>query len=96
MKKLLYFFSMVALLVTWGSTNSASAQGWPQNYGGVMLQGFYWDSFDDTQWALLESQADELAGSFSLIWIPQSAKGNDGIKIEICFRVGYRFFFSAG
>ncbi|MBR5039367.1 MAG: chitobiase/beta-hexosaminidase C-terminal domain-containing protein [Prevotella sp.] len=74
MKKLLYFFSMVAVLVTWGSTNSASAQGWPQNYGGVMLQGFYWDSFDDTQWALLESQADELAGSFSLIWIPQSAK----------------------
>ncbi|MBR5929205.1 MAG: chitobiase/beta-hexosaminidase C-terminal domain-containing protein [Prevotella sp.] len=74
MKKLLYFFSMVALLATWGSTNSASAQGWPQNYGGVMLQGFYWDSFDDTQWALLERQADDLAGSFSLIWIPQSAK----------------------
>ena len=74
MKKLLYFFSMVAVLATWGSTNSASAQGWPQNYGGVMLQGFYWDSFDDTQWALLEKQADELAGSFSLIWIPQSAK----------------------
>ena len=21
------------------------AQGWPANYGGVMLQGFYWDSF---------------------------------------------------
>ena len=19
--------------------------GWPANYGGVMLQGFYWDSF---------------------------------------------------
>ena len=74
MKKLLYFFSMVALLATWGSTNSAFAQGWPQNYGGVMLQGFYWDSFDDTQWALLERQADELAGTFSLIWIPQSAK----------------------
>ena len=20
------------------------AQGWPENYKGVMLQGFYWDS----------------------------------------------------
>lgn len=23
------------------------AQGWPANYGGVMLQGFYWDSYED-------------------------------------------------
>ena len=29
---------------------AASAQGWPEKYQGVMLQGFYWDSFDDTQW----------------------------------------------
>ena len=29
---------------------AASAQGWPANYGGVMLQGFYWDSFRDTKW----------------------------------------------
>ena len=64
----------LALLAIWLGTNSAFAQGWPQNYGGVMLQGFYWDSFDDTQWALLERQADELASTFSLIWIPQSAK----------------------
>ena len=55
-------------------TLALAAQGWPKNYGGVMLQGFYWDSFDDTQWALLERQADELAGSFNLIWIPQSDK----------------------
>ena len=26
------------------------AQGWPKDYNGVMLQGFYWDSFADTQW----------------------------------------------
>jgi alpha-amylase len=64
----------LALLAIWLGTNSAFAQGWPQDYGGVMLQGFYWDSFDDTQWALLERQADELASTFSLIWIPQSAK----------------------
>ena len=50
--------------------------GWPDNYGGVMLQGFYWDSFSDTQWTKLTSQADELAATFDLIWIPQS--GNCG------------------
>ena len=49
------------------------AQGWPANYGGVMLQGFYWDSFNDSRWPKLESQADELAEFFKLVWIPQSA-----------------------
>ena len=49
------------------------AQGWPNRYDGVMLQGFYWDSFSDTRWTKLESQADELAEFFKLIWIPQSA-----------------------
>ncbi len=49
------------------------AQGWPSNYGGVMLQGFYWDSYNDTKWTNLESQADELAEFFNLVWVPQSA-----------------------
>ena len=49
------------------------AQGWPANYGGVMLQGFYWDSFNDSKWAVLEAQADELSEFFQLVWIPQSA-----------------------
>jgi len=53
-----------------------SAQGWPANYEGVMLQAFYWDSFDQTNWYILEQQADELAGYFKLVWLPQS--GNCG------------------
>ena len=61
------------MLVTY---NPAMAQGWPKDYTGVMLQGFYWDSWDDSQWAALEKQADDLAASFDLIWIPQS--GNCG------------------
>jgi alpha-amylase len=48
------------------------AQGWPENYKGVMLQGFYWDSYADSKWADLESQADELSQYFDLIWVPQS------------------------
>ena len=51
----------------------AVAQGWPSSYGGVMLQGFYWDSYSDSRWSNLESQADELAEFFNLVWIPQSA-----------------------
>lgn len=54
----------------------SQAQGWPANYNGVMLQGFYWDSFDESQWTNLESQADELSGYFSLIWVPNSAYCN--------------------
>ena len=67
------FAVMFAMLC---AVSNVSAQGWPENYGGVMLQGFYWDSWDDTQWATLEKQADDLASSFDLIWIPQS--GNCG------------------
>ena len=52
---------------------SASAQGWPSQYQGVMLQGFYWDSYDESQWSVLEKQADELAPYFKLVWVPQSA-----------------------
>ncbi len=48
------------------------AQGWPANYGGVMLQGFYWDSYSETKWVDLTNQADELSKYFSLIWVPNS------------------------
>ena len=51
---------------------TVAAQGWPSNYEGVMLQAFYWDSYTDTAWPYLESQSDELAEFFDLIWIPQS------------------------
>ena len=43
------------------------AQGWPSAYSGVMLQGFYWDSYNDSKWTNLESQADELAEFFQLV-----------------------------
>ena len=55
----------------------ANVVGWPAEYGGVMLQGFYWDGFGDAQWTRLESQADELAPYFSLVWIPQSGYCGD-------------------
>ncbi len=54
------------------SPTLSATQGWPANYGGVMLQGFYWDSFDDSQWSVLEQKADEFSGTFDLVWLPQS------------------------
>ena len=70
MKKLFIAATLAVLPVL------AFAQGWPANYSGVMLQGFYWDSFNDSKWTNLESQADELAEFFKLVWIPQSASCN--------------------
>ena len=52
------------------------AQGWPANYDGVMLQGFYWDSYTDSKWTKLESQADEMSQFFNLIWVPNSGYCN--------------------
>lgn len=51
---------------------AAMAQGWPKDYSGVMLQGFFWDSYNDSQWTRLEKQADDLSKVFDLVWIPQS------------------------
>lgn len=65
-----HFFTLIFTLM--GLPLGLMAQGWPANYGGVMLQGFYWDSYNDTKWTNLTSQADELSKYFSLIWVPQS------------------------
>ena len=51
--------------------------GWPADYDGVMLQGFYWDSYADSKWAQLTAQADELSQYFQLIWVPNSGKTSD-------------------
>ena len=61
--------------ILWALTISVAmmAQGWPENYPGVMLQGFYWDGYVDAQWSYLEKQSDNLATTFDLVWIPQSA-----------------------
>ena len=67
---------VMMLLLIAGSSQKVHAQGWPENYGGVMLQGFFWDSYSASQWSKLEGQADDLAQTFSLVWIPQS--GNCG------------------
>lgn len=65
-----HLFTLIFTLM--GLPLGLMAQGWPANYDGVMLQGFYWDSYNDTKWTNLTSQADELSKYFKLIWVPQS------------------------
>ena len=43
MKKIYFTIAMALLLPL-----TSLAQGWPANYGGVMLQGFFWDSYKET------------------------------------------------
>ena len=69
-------FTTIAVLMSSMLSMAQDKGCWPENYGGVMLQGFYWDSFSDTKWTKLEQQADELAQIFDLIWVPNS--GNCG------------------
>ncbi|MBO4722288.1 MAG: starch-binding protein [Muribaculaceae bacterium] len=43
MRKIYIILAMALLLPL-----TTLAQGWPANYGGVMLQGFFWDSYKET------------------------------------------------
>lgn len=76
MKK--FYISLIAMLAF---ATSAMAQGWPSNYAGVMLQGFYWDSFEVTNWQLFTQDADRLS-TFDLIWIPNTGTVNGGSDAE--------------
>lgn len=79
MKKL--FITIMACL----AFTCVRAQGWPANYGGVMLQGFYWDYYDDADWgtwSALEGQADDLEGYIDLIWVPNSARTKNDYCVE--------------
>lgn len=73
-KILLSVFALLLLIAP-----KAKAEGeyaWPANYGGVMLQGFYWDSHKDSKWTKLQAQAAELSAYFDLIWVPNSGKAS--------------------
>lgn len=64
---------MLAAL-TLPTTLAAQLQGWPADYSGVMMQGFYWDSFAQSKWTKLEKMTPDLKGYFDLVWVPQSGK----------------------
>ncbi len=51
---------------------TVTGKGWPSMYGGVMLQGFYWDSYNATRWTTLTDKAQELGQYFDVVWVPNS------------------------
>ena len=55
-----------------GGSTPVAGKGWPAMYGGVMLQGFYWDSYNATRWTNLTDQAQELGQYFDVMWVPNS------------------------
>lgn len=63
------FLTIIAILFATLCGKAQTVQGWPSGYGGVMFQAFYWDSYSDTQWTNLTSQADTLAKYFDLVWV---------------------------
>lgn len=65
---------VVVLLLCAPQAKAEGEYAWPANYGGVMLQGFYWDSFKESKWSVLQSQAAELSSYFDLIWVPNAGK----------------------
>lgn len=58
----------------------STVEGWPANYGGVMLQGFYWNSFEDSKLTELNKQVETLSKYFDLVWLPNTgATGSEGM-----------------
>ncbi len=55
-----------------GGSSPVAGKGWPAMYGGVMLQGFYWDSYKATKWNTLADNVDELGQYFDVVWVPNS------------------------
>lgn len=72
MKKFLLTLTTLLFLF---QPNLTRAQA-PAQSTDVMLQAFYWDSYSDSKWTVLNSQASELSQSFSMIWLPPSGDAN--------------------
>ena len=72
MKKILLSVAMLCMALGGRAETQEVCQGWPANYEGVMLQGFWWDSYTETTWAKLTENATDLSQYFDLIWVPNS------------------------
>lgn len=65
-------------------TPSDYATAVPSQCEDVMLQAFYWDSyqdkgFGDTKWQTLSGQVSEIGSYFDLVWLPPSHESQGGL-----------------
>ena len=91
MKKIFISFAMMCMAMGGyaATEEDGTYVGWPANYGGVMLQGFWWDSYEATQWTELKDRVDELSLYFDLIWIPNSGKTSNYYWDNTSTSMGY-------
>lgn len=71
------FVNLLSVISLWLFTSQAWGQV-PSQCKDVMLQAFAWDSYADTQWTNLTSQAEEISKSFNMMWVPQSGYCGSG------------------
>ena len=81
--------SIVSVLIIAGaSVSHASDVGVPSECEDVMLQAFYWNSYDPymsttkygcTKWTYLISDSAAINANFDLVWFPPSAKSKGGV-----------------
>lgn len=63
----------------------------PSQCEDVMLQAFYWDSYQDkgygdTKWQTLSGQVNEIGSYFDLVWLPPSHESKGGLGyIASCY-----------
>lgn len=75
MKRLVLFIGVLSITV--GCWSNAV----PTQCPDVLLQGFYWDSYQtkslwgDTRWSTLQKQCDEIGAYFDGVWLPPSSFG---------------------
>lgn len=87
MKKFLLSVAMLCIALCGRAETQDVCQGWPEDYGGVMLQGFWWDGYSAAKWSALTARANELSQYFDLIWVPNSGtcsgdpEGSQGLSM---------------
>lgn len=69
MKKHVFLFLLFFLFL---ALTPVKAQA-PAESQDVMLQAFYWDSYNDSKWTTLNQQTTEISSNFTLVWLPPSA-----------------------
>ena len=65
--------ALTCVITREGGSTPVAGKGWPGMYGGVMLQGFYWDSYKPTRWATLTDNVQELASTSTSCGCPTRA-----------------------
>lgn len=68
---------LLPILLIFGFSLNLFSQA-PAQSDAVMLQGFYWDSNDETSWQKLYYISGDISGNFDIVWLPPSAFSSGG------------------